>query len=157
MHGTAEGTVGPIEAKLLEYGKRDEPDAHAVVGFVMGAFGELSTTCYTLATAIARVHAARLMSYYHIDRAKAMGLAKQKIIRFWGLTAQHGWARLILDQRLGLVVSPAELPHATARDPGQDAFNHFIFFNPANGGNGVAHSAGFGPRNSDTGAGMPAA
>ena len=118
----------------------------------MGAFGELSTTCYTLATAIARVHAARLMSYYHIDRAKAMSLAKQKIIRFWRLTAQRGWARLILDRRLGLVVSPAELPHATARDPDQDAFDHFIFFNPANGGNGVAHSAGFGPRNSDTGA-----
>ena len=62
-----------------------------------------------------------------------MSLAKHKIIRFWGLTAQRGWARLSLDRRLGLVVSPAELPHATARDPDQDASDHFIFFNSTNG------------------------
>jgi hypothetical protein len=43
-HGTARGTVGPIEAKLLEYGALDGPDAHAVVGLVLGAFGELSTS-----------------------------------------------------------------------------------------------------------------
>jgi hypothetical protein len=41
VHGTARGTVGPIEAKLLEYGALDGPDAHAVVGLVLGAFGEL--------------------------------------------------------------------------------------------------------------------
>jgi hypothetical protein len=31
VHGTARGTVGPIEAKLLEYGALDGPDAHAVI------------------------------------------------------------------------------------------------------------------------------
>jgi hypothetical protein len=45
VHGTARDTVGPIEAKLLEYGALDGPDAHAVVGLVLGAFGELSTSC----------------------------------------------------------------------------------------------------------------
>jgi hypothetical protein len=45
LHGTARGTVGLIEAKLLEYGALDGPDAHAVVGLVLGAFGELSTSC----------------------------------------------------------------------------------------------------------------
>jgi hypothetical protein len=45
LHGTARGTVGPIEAKLLKYGALDGPDAHAVVGLVLGAFGELSTSC----------------------------------------------------------------------------------------------------------------
>jgi hypothetical protein len=44
-HGTGRGTVGPIEAELLEYGALDGPDAHAVVGLVLGAFGELSTSC----------------------------------------------------------------------------------------------------------------
>jgi hypothetical protein len=44
LHGTARGTVGPIEAKLLEYGALDGPDAHAAVGLVLGAFGELSTS-----------------------------------------------------------------------------------------------------------------
>jgi hypothetical protein len=37
--------VGPIEAKLLEYGALDGPDAHAAVGLVLGAFGELSASC----------------------------------------------------------------------------------------------------------------
>ena len=58
--GTARGTVGPIEAKLLEYGALDGLDAHAVVGLVLGAFGEFSTSCYSLCTSIARVAAARL-------------------------------------------------------------------------------------------------
>jgi hypothetical protein len=44
LHGTARGMVGPIEAKLFEYGALDGPDAHAVVGLVLGAFGELLTS-----------------------------------------------------------------------------------------------------------------
>jgi hypothetical protein len=44
LHGTARGTEGPIEAKLLEYGALDGPDAHEVVGLVLSAFGELSTS-----------------------------------------------------------------------------------------------------------------
>jgi hypothetical protein len=45
VQGTARGKVGPIEAKLFEHGALDGPDAHAVVGLVLGAFGELSTSC----------------------------------------------------------------------------------------------------------------
>jgi hypothetical protein len=60
FRGTARGTVGPIEAKLLEYGARDGLGAYAVVGLVLGAFGELSTSCCSLFTSIARVAAARL-------------------------------------------------------------------------------------------------
>jgi hypothetical protein len=45
LHGTARETVGPINAKLLEYGALDGPDAHTVVGLVLGAFGELSASC----------------------------------------------------------------------------------------------------------------
>jgi hypothetical protein len=41
LHGTARGTVGLIEAKLLEYGALDGPDAHAAVGLVLGEFGKL--------------------------------------------------------------------------------------------------------------------
>jgi hypothetical protein len=63
LHGMPRGTVGPIEAKLLEYGALDGLDAHAVVGLVLGAFGELSTSCYSLCTSIARVAAARLLSF----------------------------------------------------------------------------------------------
>ena len=65
LHGTPRGTVGPIEAKLLEYGALDGPDAHAVVGLVLGAFGELSTSCYSLCTSIARVAA-------HVSRTRKL-------------------------------------------------------------------------------------
>ena len=63
VHGVAWGTVGPIEAKLLKYGALDGPGAHAVVGLVLGAFGELSTSCYSLCTSITRVAAARLLGF----------------------------------------------------------------------------------------------
>jgi hypothetical protein len=63
VHGTARGTVGPIEAKLLEYGALDGSDAHAVVGLVLCANGELSTSCCCLCTSIAPVAAARLLSF----------------------------------------------------------------------------------------------
>jgi hypothetical protein len=51
--------VGPIAAKVLEYGAFDGLDA----GLVLGAFGELSTSCYSLCTSIARVAAARLLGF----------------------------------------------------------------------------------------------
>jgi len=63
VHGTTRDTVGPIEAKLLEYGDLDGPDAHAVMVLVHGAFGELSTSCYSLCTSIAQVAAAGLLSF----------------------------------------------------------------------------------------------
>ena len=50
-HGTQPGTIGPIETRLREYGK---PDGHTVSGLVLGAFGELSTDCCSLACAIER-------------------------------------------------------------------------------------------------------
>jgi hypothetical protein len=55
FHNSQRGKVGPVEAKLLEFGARDGPKPHAVVGFVLGAFGELCYSCYSLYTAIARV------------------------------------------------------------------------------------------------------
>ena len=45
-HGTKPGAIGPIKARLREYGL---PDEHEVSGLVLGAFGELSTDCYSLA------------------------------------------------------------------------------------------------------------
>ena len=51
FHNSKRGEVGPIEAKLLEFGERDGPKPHAVVGFVLGAFGELSNSCCSLFTA----------------------------------------------------------------------------------------------------------
>jgi hypothetical protein len=62
-----------------------EPTHHAVVGFVLGAFGELSNICYSLCTAIARAGAARVVSFWKIPPKHALALFMQKILRFWGL------------------------------------------------------------------------
>jgi hypothetical protein len=109
FHNSLRGEVGPIEAKLLEFGARDGLKPHAVVGFVLGAFGELSDSCCRLCTAIARVDAARVVSFWKTPKKNALALCKQKILRFWGLTAQRSWARLILD-RFTIWCSPPAIP-----------------------------------------------
>jgi hypothetical protein len=131
LHGTPRGTVGPIEAKLLEYGALDGPDAHAAVGLVLGAFGELSTSCCSLCTSIARVAAARLLSFWKMSPEQALAFSKQKkkILRFWGLTGQRGWARLILDRLQNLVLSPGDSKGSTL-DPDTVAHEHQSFFFP---------------------------
>jgi hypothetical protein len=85
FYNSQRGEVGPIEAKLLEFGTRDGPKPHAVVGFVLGAFGELSNSCYSLCTVIARVDAARVVSFWEISPKNAFALCKQKPLRFWVL------------------------------------------------------------------------
>ena len=92
------GEMGPIGAKLLEYGARDGPNPHAVVSLVLGVFGELSNSCYSLCKAITRVKASRVLSFSEMSPKNALVLCKQKTLRFWGLTAQCGWARLILNR-----------------------------------------------------------
>ena len=129
----------------MEYGALDGPDAHAVVGLVLGAFGELSTSCYSLCTSIARVAAARLLSFWKMSPEQALAFSKQKILRFWGLTGQRGWARLILDRLHDLVLSPDDSKGSTL-DPDTVAHEHHSFFFPDNG-HGAANAAGFGWRN----------
>jgi hypothetical protein len=102
--------VGPIEAKLLKFGARDETKPQAVVGFVLGSFGELSNSCYRLYTAIVKVDAARVVSFWKMPPEGALALCKQKILRFWGLTAQRGLARLIPGRFQDLVPPPPAIP-----------------------------------------------
>jgi hypothetical protein len=45
FHNSKRGEVGPIEAKLLKFGAWGGSKPHAVVDFVLGAFGELSSSC----------------------------------------------------------------------------------------------------------------
>jgi hypothetical protein len=111
------GKVEPIEAKLLEFGARNGFKPCAVVGFVLGAYGELFNSCYSLCTAIARVDAARVVDFWKMLPKHALALCKQKILRLWGLTAQHGWARLILGrfQDFGALSRRSHGRHARAK------------------------------------------
>jgi hypothetical protein len=45
-------------------------------------------------TPIARAAAARLLSFRKMSPEQALAFSKQKILRFWELTGQRGWARL---------------------------------------------------------------
>jgi hypothetical protein len=48
------------------------------------------------------------VSFWKILPKQALALCKQKNLRFWGLTAQRGWARLILGRFHDLVLSPGD-------------------------------------------------
>jgi hypothetical protein len=144
FHNSQRCELGPIEAKLLEFGARDEPKLHAVVGFVLGAFDELPNSCYKLCTAIAKVGAARVVSLWNMPPKDTLALCKQKILRFWGLTAQRGSARLILDCFHDLVLSPGD-PAAATREPDSASHEHQTFFF-SDTGRGTSNTAGFGWR-----------
>ena len=116
------------------------------MGLVLGAFGELSISCYSLRTSTARVAAARLLSFWKMSPEQALAFSKQKILGFWGLTGQRGWARLILDRLHDLVLAAPSDSKGSALDPGTAAHEHRSFFFPDNG-HGAANAAGFGWRN----------
>jgi hypothetical protein len=115
------------------------------VDLVLGAFGELSTSCYSFCTSIARVAAARLLSFREMSPEQALAFSKQKILRFWGLTGQRGRARLILDRLHDLVLSPDDSKGSTL-DPDTVAREHRCLFFLDNG-HGAANASGFGWRN----------
>ena len=62
---------------------------------------------------------------------QALAFSKQKILRFWGLTGQRGWARLILDRLHDLAVSPDD-SKGIVFDPDTVAHEHQSFFFPDN-------------------------
>jgi hypothetical protein len=112
------------------------------VGLVLGAFGELSTSFYSLYTSIARVAAARLLSFWEMSPEQDLAFSNQKILRFWGLTGQRGWARLILGRLHDLVLAPND-SKGSMLDPDTVAHEHHSFFFP-NSGHGAANASGFG-------------
>jgi hypothetical protein len=72
-------------------------------------------------------------------------MEKQSIMRFWDLTAQRGWACLILDRLDALVHGSAATTHGNAAGHVDDAAEHYNFLYPDHE-NGTANSAGFGWR-----------
>jgi hypothetical protein len=63
---------------------------------------------------------------------KALAFYKQKMLRFWGLTRQRGWARLILGRLHALVLAPNDSKGSTL-DPDTVAREHHSLFFPDNG------------------------
>jgi hypothetical protein len=88
--------------------------------------------------------AARVVGFWKIPPKHALALCKQKVLRFWGLTAQRGWARLILGNFRDLVPSPVD-PTAAMREKDSASHEHHTFSIPDTG-RGSANTAGFGWR-----------
>jgi hypothetical protein len=59
------------------------------------------------------VGAVRVVSFWKMSPKHALALCEQKILRFWGLKAQRGWARLILGRFHDLMLSPGDPTAAT--------------------------------------------
>jgi hypothetical protein len=72
------------------------------------------------------VGAARVVRFWKIPLKKALALCKQKILRFWGLTAHRGWAHFILDRFYHLALSLGDLTAAT-REPDTVSHEHRTF------------------------------
>jgi len=102
-------------------------------------------SAYSLCTSIAQVAAARPLGFWEMSPEKALAFSKQKILRFWGLNGQRGWARLILGRLHDLVLAPSDSKGSTL-DPGTVAHKHHTFLFPDNG-HGAANAAGFGWHN----------
>jgi hypothetical protein len=85
------------------------------------------------------------LSFWKMSPEQAQAFSKQKILRYWGLTGQRGWARLILGRLHDLVLSPGDSKGSTL-DPGTVAHEHHCFCFPGNV-HGAANAAGFGWRN----------
>ena len=83
-----------------------------------------NTAFYELANAIARVRALKHLSYFACRKDHAFEMHKQSIVRLWGLTAQRGWARLILDRLDALVHGSVATTHGNAAGHVDDAAEH---------------------------------
>jgi hypothetical protein len=58
-----------------------------------------------------------------IQKKYALALCKQKFLRFWGLTARRGWARLILDRFHDMALSRGDST-ADTREPDSALHEH---------------------------------
>jgi hypothetical protein len=62
------------------------------------------------------------LSFWKISPEKALAFSKQKVLRFWGLTGQRGWAHLILG-RLHDLVPPPDDSKCSVFDPSRSRMN----------------------------------
>ena len=85
------------------------------------------------------------LSYFACRKHHALEVHKRSILRLWSLTAQQGWARLILDRLDALAHGSAATTHEKAPGRFDDAAEHYNIIYPGHG-NGTANSAGFGWR-----------
>ena len=99
-----------FDAELNSYGQ-----AGRVIGPVVGAFGEMPSGVHVIAKAVAEELA---LEHFRIYGDNTLKVTKEfflnQLYRSLGLTAQRGWARLLLDRRCLMLVPNAPDPRSRA-------------------------------------------
>jgi len=105
LNNVPEGSVGPVEARLLSFGK-----GGIVAGLAMGAYGEFSHHVQILADFIAAKRAHDYVTSNTMPVHAAKNMFKQALLRKWGLFAHRGWAHLLLQRinRIGCAGHPVD-------------------------------------------------
>ena len=101
FNGTLAGDIGPVQQKLLSFGKDGR-----VIGLVFGAFGEASRNVHALIDFIASRYAdisSRSIDPEYNSWAELKAKKKIYLSMEWGLLVHRGWARMLRD-RLALLV-----------------------------------------------------
>jgi hypothetical protein len=86
------------------------------------------------------------LSFLKMSPEQALAFSKQKILRFWGLTGQRGWVRLILGRLHDLVLAPT-IPRAVRSTRARSRTNTTVSSFQTAGTVLPANAAGFGWRN----------
>ena len=130
FHETPDGESGPVEQRLLQFGR-----AGKVHGTVFGTFGDVSPgvtdLCGLAGDALAHEH----LQYFDGAIAQAKAMHSNQIRRVWAHTSMRGWAKLVLDRRClagGGHSSWTAPPTPVDEDPDEtEALLDFHFTNPS--------------------------
>ena len=97
-----QGQKGPFVTELESSGKGGK-----VIIPVVGAFAEMSPDVYAIIDPVATALTQKHLSYFDACRSVVKGMFQQRIYRSLGLSAQLGWARLVIDRTKTTSGTPA--------------------------------------------------
>ena len=121
-NGTAEGAIGHIEFQFKKYNEGN------VLGFVIGAYGDLSKNFSELTDFLATQKAKKYLQYHNTPFKDAKSMFLRQLRHTLGLVAHHGAATLLLNRLHYCVESPRNPPNFN-EDRNNDSahYHHFQF------------------------------
>ena len=136
QHNTPVGTRGPHEQVILNNGGR-------VLGFISGAFGEVSSDIHSIRDVVAQEVAHFHREFFHCNEKTAIAMFREITNRKWSHTMARSWARLLLD-RLREYVGQGRRGRGGEGFQDDDYYAHETnnFHNPPGGNRGSSHESG---------------
>ena len=136
QHNTPVGTRGPHEQVILNNGGR-------VLGFISGAFGEVSSDIHSIRDVVAQEIAHFHREFFHCNEKTAIAMFREITNRKWSHTMARSWSRLLLD-RLREYVGQGRRGRGGEgfQDDDDNAHETNNFHNPPGGNRGSSHESG---------------